>query len=306
MKHQSIHSLLIIGLAFFYISCAGQDFSGLSSALSQTGLVSGSQANALLKFGSNVSKSASGFTEEEEYYIGRGVAATILSKYKPYRNAAITEYVNKVAASVVAFSSRPETFGGYHVLVLDTPEINALSAPGGFIFISRGFLKIIPDEEALAAVFAHEVGHVALGHGIKAISQANLSQAFLELGKDEVVAEGGDVAQILATTFGDSITDITNTLLTKGYSRSQELEADIYAAKLLDDTGYNPEGLKIMLEQIDHQSDTGSTSGGWLSTHPSAKDRLTEVGSTLSKLSTTNKAQTIRADRFRQAMKSLS
>lgn len=305
MKYKSFRLFLMTGVAFFYISCAGQDLSGLSSVLSQTGLMSGSQADSLLKFGSNVSKSTSGFTDEEEYYIGRGVAATILSKYKPYRNASVIEYVNKVAAAVVTFSSRPETFGGYHVLVLDTQEINAISAPGGFIFISRGFLKIIPDEDALAAVFAHEVGHVAMGHGIKAISQANLSQAFLELGKDEVAVQGSEVTQLLASTFGNSITDIANTLLTKGYGRSQELEADAYAARLLNDTGYNPQGLKVMLEQLDRESHN-SSGGGWLSTHPSAKDRIEEVSGTLSKLSTSSKAQALRAERFRQAMKSLS
>ncbi len=286
---------------FFLASCN----SGLgqfgSSILSSTGLVTPGQAGSIMKAGEHIAKGVEGLSEEEEYYLGRGVSATVLAKYRPYRNAAVTNYVNKVGAVVAAVSDRPETFGGYHVLVLDTPEINAMSAPGGFIFVSTGFLKIVPDEDALAAVLAHEVAHVVKGHGVKAISEANLSQALVILGKEAAASQGGDVVQALTTTFGDSISDVTNTLLTKGYSRSQEYDADEYAAELLERAGYNPGGLVTMLDALEKKA-KASAQGGWLSTHPAAEDRKDELGSVEAKAGA---GQEIRSKRFSQAMRSL-
>lgn len=273
--------------------CADGRFNALgSSLLSSTGLVTGSQADTLLKAGEHVVKSAKGLTEEEEYYLGRGVAATVFSRYRPYANAEVTSYVNKVAAVVAAVSDRPETFGGYHVQLLDSSEINALSAPGGFIFLTTGFLKIVPDEEALAAVLAHEVAHIVKGHGVAAISEANLSEALMLIGKEAASSTGGAVVQQLTSAFGDSISDIANTILTKGYSRSQEYEADEYAVTLLKGSGYNAGGMIAMLESLERSSKGG---GGWLSTHPEASDRKDEIGSVTPEQ---GDGQAIRARRF--------
>lgn len=304
--HTPLARLTILGLAalgFASIAgCSGEFHQLGSSLLSSTGMVSSSEADSLMTAGEGISKSMRSLSEEEEYYIGRGVAATILSKYRPYRNPEVTAYVNKVAMVVAGVSDRPETFGGYHVQVLDSNEINAVSGPGGFIFVTTGFLKIVPNEEALAAVLAHEVGHIVKGHGLSAISQANLSQALLLLGKQAAESRGGATVSALTTTFGDSVTDIANTILTKGYSRSQEYEADAYGAALLKRSGYNPAGMVAMLEGVEkHQQ--GSAGGGWASTHPSPKDRESEIGSAAK--STPSAGETVRARRFEQVMKRL-
>ena len=102
----------------------------------------------------------------------------ILARYKVYEDAPLTGYVNRVGGLVAAVSERPETYGGYHFWVLDSDGINAFAAPGGFVFVTRGLLAQAPDEEAVAAVLAHEVGHVCLKHGLKAIKQSRLTSAF--------------------------------------------------------------------------------------------------------------------------------
>lgn len=295
-------SLLTLSGLLALSGCSGEFHQLGSSLLSSTGMVSASEADSLMTAGEGISKSMRSLTEEEEYYIGRGVAATVLAKYRPYRNAEVTAYVNKVAMVVAGVSDRPETFGGYHVQILDSAEVNAVSGPGGFIFVTTGFLKIVPNEEALAAVLAHEVGHIVKGHGLSAISQANLSQALLLLGKQAAESRGGATVSALTSTFGDSITDIANTILTKGYSRSQEYEADAYGATLLKRSGYNPHGILAMLESVEsHQH--GSAGGGWASTHPSPKDRESEVSSAAKAQPSAGEA--VRARRFDQVMKRL-
>lgn len=287
---------LLAAVTVLFAGCSPDQRGMFSSALSSTGIVSSSQADSIVKAGEHVGKAATSLTDEEEYYLGRGVSATVLAKYKPYHNQQLTIYVNKVADVVSSVSDRPDTFGGYHVLILDTEEINALSAPGGFIFVTKGFLKIVPNEDALAAVLAHEVAHVVKGHGVKAISEANLTEALMLLGKEAAASQNSGMMQQLTTTFGDSINDISKTLLVKGYSRSQEYEADEYAAVLLKDSGYNPGGLTAMLKSLETASH-GSDQGGWASTHPKPEDRISELGSA-GKPQTDNVGEAERTKRF--------
>ncbi len=132
-------------------------------------------------------------SEEEEYYIGRSVAALILSRYQPLANPGLSQYVNTLGQAVALSSDRPETFAGYHFQVLDTDEVNALAAPGGMIFLTKGLLKRCPDEETLAAILAHEIGHVAAKHGLQSIKKSRLVDAFklLEQGRRGQVRPGG-------------------------------------------------------------------------------------------------------------------
>ena len=296
--------LLLTAAALTQIGCGGQFGQIGASILSSTGYVSASEANTLMKAGEGIAKGLKSLSPEEEHYLGRGVAATILAKYKPYRNAEITSYVNKIAAVVVAVSDKPETFGGYHVLILDSNEINAVSAPGGFIFVTKGFLKLVPNEEALAGVIAHEVGHIVKGHGMRAISEANLSQSLILLGKQAAESRAGGVVSGLTTAFGDSVSDVASTLLTKGYSRSQEYEADEYAHELLKRSGYSTGGIVEMLTAVKNSSQS-KDGGGWGSTHPSAEDRLDELDSEDSKSGSAASAIAARTARFNQVMKRL-
>lgn len=273
--------------------------------LSATGLGTASQGQALFSAGGKLAQGLEGFTEREEYYLGRGVAATILGKYRPVRNAALTSYVNKVGSTLAGFSDRPETYKGYYFMVLDSEELNAMAAPGGFVFVTKGLIKRMPDEDALAAVLAHEVAHVVKGHGINAVSQSHLASAGAILAREGAsMAVSGTQLSQLTSLFGDSIDDVTETLLTKGYSKSQEYDADEYAAELLERAGYNPGALLTMLSRV-AESGQSAGSGGWFSTHPDPEDRKDEVEGSVGKGYAFAEAQKLRAERFRRAVQSL-
>ncbi|MBN2056349.1 M48 family metalloprotease [bacterium] len=216
-------------------------------------------------------------TESEEYYIGRAVAATILSRYELSSDKSMTAYINRVGGVLAGVSDRPETFGGYHFCVIDSDEINAFAAPGGFIFVTRGLLARAPNEEAVAAVLAHEIAHVCLKHGLKAIKQSRLTGAFAVLAAEGAKQYGpGEVAQ-LTEAFGGAISDIAQNMIEKGYSRSQEFEADNLAVIYLGRAGYSSGGLLALLNGL-RQSEGGEhTSAGFGKTHPSAGDRADKV-----------------------------
>ncbi len=179
-------------------------------------------------------------TDSEEYYVGRAVAARILGKYKLDQNPKLTQYVNEVGETVARKSSRPNPFRGYHFAVLDTQEINAFACPGGTIFITRGLIQTCKNEDQLAAVLAHEVGHVANKDGINSISQARWTQVFTAMGTEAAKQYGG-VAGNLVSLFEGSIDDVFKTIVVNGYSRQAEENADAAALKELTKAGYNPQ-----------------------------------------------------------------
>lgn len=263
----------LLGLIGAAVAWPNTDFSKIGRDLiDASGVVTSNQVDTLVEVGDKLQQANKNLSDEQVYYLGRGVSAVILRSYPLLReNPGLTKYINQVGAALASRSSRPETFGGYHFGVLDTDEVNALSGPGGFVFISRGFLEIMPDEESLAAVLAHEIGHVILGHGVKAISNARLSEAALLLGKEAAASYGPSELGMVSDYFGDSVNEVADTLMKTGYSRSQEYEADAFAAQLLAQTGYSVRGLSRMLEQL-HKVN-GTARGGWMDTHPAPSER---------------------------------
>jgi predicted Zn-dependent protease len=222
-----------------------------------------------------VAKTFKDITPEQEYYIGRAVSATILNKYRPYTNTYANFYVNLLGQTLAQASDKPETFGGYHFLILDTNEINAFAAPGGLIFVSRGLLRCCKNEDAVAAVLAHEIGHVVHQHGLRAIKTGRLTTALTILATESIKTFGGKELATLTEAFEGSITDITTTLMNNGYSRGCESEADIAAVTILQRVGYNPKALTEMLEEMKKHLKPGGLD--FAKTHPSPESRIKDV-----------------------------
>jgi len=272
MKLIKVFSL--IPLLLFLCSC------------SSTGRLDVGRLTSLYERGKRFVGAVEGLTPEQEYYLGRGVAANILQKYPAYGSpkSRLNRYLNQVGQSLVAYSDLPYTYNGYHFMVVRSDEINAFATPGGFIFVTTGLLREIPDEDALAAVLAHEIAHVVLEHGVSAVETSIITDVVTTTGLEVAEQQSGDTTRmILSNTknFGIAIDDIAQTLLVNGYSRSQEYSADEYAANLLARAGYNPSGLTVMLKSIEkveiaHRA-AGKSAAGFMSTHPSASNRLDEV-----------------------------
>lgn len=255
-----------------------------------------SDRQALQRTGQALRNSFSDITEEEEYYIGRAVAAMILSRYPVYENTALTAYVNRIGSAVAAYSTRPEIYAGYHFLVLDSDEVNAMAAPGGFVFITKGLLERCRNEEMLGCVLAHEVGHVAAKHGLKSIKKSRLIDAFRIMGQEAAKKYGPEELSELTAVFENVLGDIAESLIERGYDRKYEYEADQLGVEVGARTGYNPQGMIAFLEtMVDPEGGAGK---GWFDTHPSASDRIGRLEKTVSKLDAGSTGEETRADRF--------
>lgn len=238
------------------------------------GYISERDKETLQKGAKVARKTFQDLTEEEEYYIGRAVAARILDKYPLAADAKLTGYVERVGATVAACSDRPTTYGGYHFAVLETDEVNAFAAPGGIIMVTEGMIRTAKDEEALAAILAHEVGHVCAKHGLKAIKQSRLIEAFEFLAVEGAARTSNENLARLSQVYDQVLDDVVETLVEKGYSRKQEYEADELALTFACRAGYDPEGLYGALGGLEKRESGGV---GLFSTHPPSGERLLEA-----------------------------
>jgi predicted Zn-dependent protease len=232
----------------------------------------------LIRGTNRLRKSFQDLDPSEEHFIGRSVAAQILAmpQYPLAADEAQLAYVERVGHALVETNDavrRP--FLDYRFGILDTNEVNAFACPGGLILVTRGLVASAHGEDELAAVLAHEIAHVTLRHGVAAIQQANLTEAFTYLGAGAAQATMSpeDLAK-LNSAFGDSVGDIVQTLVTSGYSREAELAADELGRRFLAGTGYDPQALGRVLARMEGE-------GGMLATHPAPEQRIAALGAPL-------------------------
>ncbi len=190
------------------------------------GMIDEKEAASINRSVAAVEKSFEDLTPEQEYYIGRAVAATLLKTYPALDDARANAYLNQLGQTLALASDQPETFGGYHFLLLDTDEINAFACPGGLILVTRGLVRCCDAEDALAAVLAHEIGHVQGKHGLRAIKKSRLTSALTIIGAEGARTFGSEELAQLAEDLEGSVQDITQALVVGGYSRDLEKEAD--------------------------------------------------------------------------------
>ncbi len=296
-----------VGWAAALVAAAGLVFSGcatvadVGATIGETaGVITPQQGQSLRKVGEAADKTFADITPEQEYYIGRAVGATIVNKFAVYSDERATSYLNLLGQTLAQASARPETFGGWHFLILDSDEINAFAAPGGFIFVSRGMLRLCRSEDDLAAVLAHEVAHVELQHALRAIKGSRLTSALTTLAVEGAKSFAGDALAQLTEAFEGSITDISGTLMNSGYARRQERQADEVAVRILRQVGYDPRALPRVLDEM--QGRLKPDRHDFAATHPPPLDRVKDLNALLAR----EPAVSVPAARTKRFQKSLA
>jgi len=263
-----MRSALLVKFALMMILClltTGFSFSDLTPE----------RIEAITSTVKSIGKAARPLADDEEYYVGRAVAARLTATYPLYRNNQLTDYLNQIGQTIALHTDKPTTFGGYHFAILDSPEINAFACPGGIILITRGMLSSVKSEDELAAVLAHEIGHIIHRDGVAAIKSSRWSEALLVIGSNAAREFGPKDTAKLVSLFEGSIDDVVKTLVVNGYGRDQEKAADAAALGYLAAAGYDPQGLTGYLKRL-KQAGKGSK-GGILATHPGIDERLENV-----------------------------
>ncbi|MDD2736869.1 MAG: M48 family metalloprotease [Desulfuromonadaceae bacterium] len=211
-----------------------------------------------------------------ERTIGESLALEGLQRFgTPVKNESLQQYVNLVGNAVAANSKRATI--PYQFAVLDSPVQNAFAVPGGVIFVSRALVSILSDESELAAVLAHEVGHVSAKHALKSTQRA---QFFEGVGTITAASVRGDRGKKFASAIGD----MQAVLFDKGLDKEMEFEADLAAMETAYRTGYDPFALIRVLEKLQKlEASSKDKKGSWFSTHPPLSERIVRLRAQLRK-----------------------
>jgi len=142
----------------------------------------------------------------------------------------------------------------------DSLGANAMALPSGAIFVTDQLVALTPDDEVIAAVIAHEIGHVSHRHGLRQIIQSTAVGVF-------VTWFIGDLSALGAAA--------PSALLEAKYSRDLEREADAYAVAVLRASGIDPGRLAQALELIEKSHGAAGDGGvlAYMSTHPTTEER---------------------------------
>jgi predicted Zn-dependent protease len=192
-------------------------------------------------------------------------------------------------------------------MVLQSSDINAMSTPGGHIFICRGLLDLASSEDELACILAHEIAHVSLRHGVNSVTSAKWTGAFTTLGTEAVTHLGTDEMREATDSYGDLVDDITTNLVTRGYSRESEREADSLAVYIVGRAGYDPNGMVSVLQKMSQLSNRSGP--GFWQTHPSPEDRIDDITDVIAEASfppVSAADVAVRTDRFNAALSGTS
>lgn len=204
-------------------------------------------------------------SDDEEKALGLQVHGELDKQGVHYvSDPAVVNYVNRVAAPVLAAAAKERSNMDWRVAVVDDAKtVNAFATPGGHIYIYSGLLKGLKTENELAGVLGHESAHIIARHSARAmVDQYGLEAlAQLALGKNP-----GLLAQVAAQVVG------TGSLLY--HSRGAELEADQIGARVTAAAGYDPRGLVSFLHTLKAKEGNTSEVLTWLSTHPASAERI--------------------------------
>lgn len=232
-------------------------------------------------------------SESQEVAIGQQSHPEIIRQYGVYdEKPELNRLVNEVGQRLAAASERPNL--PWTFTVLDSPIVNAMALPGGYIYITRGMLERINSEDELAGVLGHEIAHVTARHSAQQISKSQLAQLGLVLGA--VVAGPQAVQQ-----YGQ-LAELGLGLLFQRYSRQHETEADLLGTSYMAEARYHPIGAERMLMTLQRlDKNTGGGIDRYFMSHPEPAKRVRDVRQKITELqgmtSSTNVAPPDR-DRF--------
>ncbi len=213
----------------------------------------GDVANAIGK--NYVEQIGKDLTPDQEYYVGRAVAATAIAKFGVDPDEDRRRYVRRIGDAVVRCSpGMPANFGGYHFEVLASDEINGVSGPGGFVLITRGAVLACKTEDELAGVLAHELAHVRLRHGVQALQKSRQFQG-------KVGAIAGVVGALLPTDklgfegklvelFTTAVSEVAGQAVEHNYDPSVESQADQEGSRILWEVMYDWTALRTLLARM--------------------------------------------------------
>ncbi|HTK94094.1 MAG TPA: M48 family metalloprotease [Terriglobales bacterium] len=220
-------------------------------------------------------------TDDDEAAFGRAAAADVAKSMPMLDDPVIDAYLVTVGSDLAKSSQRSNLT--YHFRVVDSPQINSFSLPGGYIFVTRGLLDFVQNESELAGVLAHEISHIAARHNADEISR-ELIAAKLTTSGARIVGVNDETALKLMYGVGGPVAAFVQRPL----RQEQEIEADRLAVYDVYRSGWNPQGQVTALERIKSYNGNAGLISLLTSNHPPVQVRIEAIKLEIAELPSTN------------------
>ncbi len=228
-------------------------------------------------------------SKEEEISLGREIAGNLLGAAPLVKDAALQKYVNSVGRWVASQSDRPDLpwrFG-----VIESDDLNAFAAPGGYIMLTKGLYRKLSNEAQLAGVLGHEIGHVVKKHQLKILQK----QQLLNIGAGFLSDKYAKDNQLISKAIGSGAE-----ISARSLDKTAEYEADRLGLSYATRAGYEPYGLADVLQTLGQTNKNDSSVALLFKTHPHPDDRLAALSDAVgSKLDNIKNGKTLE-NRFYQ------
>lgn len=201
---------------------------------------------------------------EMEKKLGSLVIESVVASEQTSTDSATIRVLDKCAAIVGEFDGIGNEVQ-YTIVMLENKNIvNAFALPGGYIAIYRGMMDKLENESELFGLLGHEVGHVALRHGVKRILRSTILSVLTAI----LIGDAGGITSVLLNN-GSMLVNLS-------YDRQEELDADAFGLRALQHAGIDAQGIVTLFEKL-HEDEDSSDLLTFLSTHPATEKRLNEL-----------------------------
>lgn len=207
-------------------------------------------------------------TTQQEVQLGAQQASQVNQQLPIVTDPQLANYVNSLGYALASRGERRDI--PWHFYIVNSDVVNAMSLPGGYVYVDRGVITHAGSASELAGVIAHEIGHVEHRDQVAELERAQganvgLTLAYVLLGRQPSAIEQAGVQVAGAAVFAR-------------YDRNMESNADAAAVALTTRAGYTPEGLVIFFQRLIQlrQSRPGAVSQ-WFATHPTEEQRIQET-----------------------------
>ena len=227
-------------------------------------------------------------SDAQEVAIGQEMNQQLQEQERVLADPQWQAYITELGQRIVAVSDRKDL--EYHFAVIESDQINAFAAPGGYVYFYSALIKKMDNEAELAAVMAHEISHVVARHSVKRLQ----SVMGLSIVLDLALGNKSDQTQQLA---GAALGVVMS-----GYSRSNEHEADDFGLTYMTRAGWDPKGMIGMFEKLqamegDHQANFFEMLA---SSHPQTSDRIASTRDRIAQMGTLPANLQLDSQKFQQ------
>jgi len=204
----------------------------------------------------------------QEVKLGAQAFDGIKKEEKISRDPQANARVRRIAGRLAEVIGEAVPEANWEFVVFDSDTLNAFALPGGKVGVYTGLMNLLDDDDELAAVIGHEIGHVVARHGGKRMSQGMIVGV--------IGAVGGAMVEN-TELFKQAYGGITNAAFVLPHSRKDEQEADMMGLHYAALAGYDPEAAVRVWQKMDGVAKPENATPAWLSTHPTNAQRIADL-----------------------------